>query len=140
MSELVQRIRSEVDALTRNVEFRNLLRQEETWLQQAQRTVTEVRHWRDREAYRFWPGVARRWMLALAFALLAVWSAGAGYAWVTNPWVKELPELRARLEKLDFIEQRAATLTPAEQRQLDALMKWPMSLASRDNPIRRSRQ
>ena len=42
VSELVQRIRSEVDALTRNVEFRNLLRQEETWLQQAQRTVTEV--------------------------------------------------------------------------------------------------
>ncbi len=67
-------------------ELRALLRQEETWLAQAQRTVSDVRNCRDLELRRFWPGVVRRWALALAFALTGAWAAGAGDAWWTKPY------------------------------------------------------
>jgi len=114
-------------------------RQEQTWLEQAERTVKEVQRWRDLEAYRFWPGVIYRWAFALAFALFAVWVSGAGYAWMNNDRDRELAVLRSRLEVLDFIEQRVATLTAAEQRQLDALMKWSRRPGSRDQPVPRAR-
>jgi hypothetical protein len=139
VSELVQRIRFDVNALAQNHDLQNLLRQEETWLQQAERTVREVQRWRDLEAYRFWPGVIYRWALAVAFALFAVWAAGAGYAWVNDDHERELAALRSRLEALDFIEQRAATLTPAEQRQLSGLIDWPPR-ATNEQPGRRSQR
>jgi hypothetical protein len=123
VSNLVQRITSEVDALTNNAELRSILRQEQTWLDQAERTVNEVRRWRDLGAYRFWPGVVYRWALALAFALAAVWTAGAGYARVTKPYAAEIAALRSRAEFVDLVEQRVVTMTGSERRQFDALMK-----------------
>jgi hypothetical protein len=75
----------------------------------------------------------------LAFAMFAVWAAGAGHAWVNDDRDRELAALRSRLEVLDFIERRAALLTVAEQRQLDALMKWSRRLGSSDQPAPRSR-
>jgi hypothetical protein len=123
VSNLVQRITSEVDALTNNAELRSILRQEQTWLDQAERTVNEVRRWRDLEAYRFWPGVVYRWALALAFALAAVWTAGAGYARVTRPYAAEIAALRSRAEFVDLVEQCMVTMTGSERRQFDALMK-----------------
>ncbi len=82
-----------------------------------------MRRWRDLEAYRFWPGVVYRWALALAFALAAVWTAGAGYARVTRPHAAEIAVLRSRAEFIDLVERRVATMTASERRQFDALMK-----------------
>src|SRR5438105_4549595 len=84
MSMLLAQVRKEVDAVAGNADLRALLQREETWLSQAQRTVAEVRAWREREAQRFWPGVTRRWAVALFLALASVWAAGAGYAYVAN--------------------------------------------------------
>lgn len=123
VAELVQRIRSEVNALTHDRDLRDVLRQEHTWLEQAERTVKEVQRWRDLEAYRFWPGVVYRWAFALAFALFAVWASGAGYAWVTQPYAAELASLRSRIGFADSVEQRILTMTPAERRRFDALMR-----------------
>src|SRR5437667_3108291 len=83
VAALVQRVRTEVNALTQDHRVQEVLRQEQTWLEQAERTVKEVQRWRDLEAYRFWPGVVYRWAFALAFALFAVWASSAGYAWTS---------------------------------------------------------
>jgi hypothetical protein len=73
---------------------------------------------------RFWPGVWRRWALALVFALASAAAAGAGYAWVTSPYASELATLRSRAEFDSFVEHRLVTMTAAERRQFDPLMKW----------------
>jgi hypothetical protein len=62
-----------------------VLREERDWLREAQQLLADVRHFREQERLRFWPGVWRRWLLAVAFALASAASAGAGYAWWTNP-------------------------------------------------------
>jgi len=49
---------------------------------------------------------------------------GAGYAWASRPLEGELSSLRARVEQQDFVAQRVITMTPAERREFDALMKW----------------
>jgi hypothetical protein len=71
---------------------------------------------------RFWPGVIRRWAVAVTFALTASWLAGAGYAWFAPPYTAELSELRSRIAVLDSLERRVLTMTPAERRQLDKLL------------------
>jgi hypothetical protein len=96
IAELLTRLRQEADAIAHNDDLRAVLQREETWLEQAERTVAEVREWREAEALRFWPGVARRWAVALILALVSAWAAGAGYASVTKPWEAELTALRAR--------------------------------------------
>ena len=83
VSALVQQVRREVDALAKNHDLRDLIRQELTWLEQAERTVKEVRRWRELEAYRFWPGVVYRWTFALA-SRCSPWAANAGHAWVNE--------------------------------------------------------
>ncbi len=69
-------------------------------------------------------GVARRWAVALIFALVSAWAAGAGYAFVTKPWEAELTALRARTGFAELVEHRVAKMTRTERRQFDALMKW----------------
>jgi hypothetical protein len=59
----------------------------------------------------------------LSLATLA--SFGAGYAWAARPYEVELADLRRRVEPLDFVAQRALTMTPGERRQFDILMKNP---------------
>jgi hypothetical protein len=125
VSALVQQLRREVDTLAKNHELRDLIRQEQTWLEQAERAVKEVQRWRDLEACRFWPGVVYRWIFALAFALFAVWASSAGNTWMNRDHNRELAELQSRLALLDVIEQRAATLPVREQQQLRKLLNWP---------------
>ena len=72
---------------------------------------------------RFWPGVVRRWVIALAFALASAVAAGAGYAWVTKPYATELAAVRSRVELADLVQHRIVTMTPAERRQFDTLMR-----------------
>jgi beta-glucosidase-like glycosyl hydrolase len=47
-----------------------------------------------------------------------------GYAWVTQPDAAEFGALRDRAGLSEIIAQRMATMTAAERRQFDALMKW----------------
>src|SRR5437899_1332880 len=104
VAALVLRVRVEVNALTQDHRIQEMLRQEQTWLEQAERTVNEVRRWRDLEAHRFWPGVVYRWTIALAFALCALWVSGAGYSWMQHDADSEVAVLRARVQTLDTIE------------------------------------
>jgi hypothetical protein len=76
------------------------------------------------EARRYWPGVAYRWITALAFALLSAVAVGTGYGWIAKPYVNELEALRPHAELGQLVGQRMSTMTPTERRQLDALMKW----------------
>ena len=123
-SELVRGLQSQVNALTRIDELTTLLQQEDRWLHEAQRVVTELRRLREEEMRRLRPAVVRRWALALVFALISAAAAGAGHAWVIRPYEAELAALRSRNEFAELIEHRVLTMTPSERRQFDALMKW----------------
>ena len=127
VSQLLHGLRGQADALVNNDELQAVLQRERSWLDQAQRTMEEARRWRQVEMQRFWPDVWRRWALALVFALASAAAAGAGYGWITKPYATDLAALRSRAELADLIEQRILTMTPAERRQLDALMKWKSS-------------
>jgi hypothetical protein len=71
---------------------------------------------------RFWPGVMRRWTVAVIFALASAAVGGAGYAWWTKPYAAEVA-LRSRAAFADFVEHRVLTMSPAERRQLNMLMR-----------------
>ena len=120
----LSRVRGDVDRIVHDKEFRAVLQQEQSWLAAAQRTVIEVRAWREQERLRYWPGVAWRWMVALALAIASAAAAGAAYGWVTEPYAAELATLRPRAEFAAFVEHRVMTMTAAERRQLDGLMRW----------------
>jgi hypothetical protein len=124
VAQLLEQLTRQVDAVAGNADLRAVLRDERDWLRQAQQLLVDVRHFREQERLRFWPGVWRRWVLAVVFALAAAAGAGTGYGWWTKPFVVELTELRKRSEVADVIAARIETMTPAERRRLDALMKW----------------
>ncbi len=132
---LLGHVHRQLDLLAHDEDLRAVLQQERAWLESAQRTVAEVRAWREHERLRFWPGLVRRWAIALVFALASAAVAGAGYGWVTNPHAAELATLRSRAEFADFIEHRIIVMTPAERRQLDALMRWDTP-PNRDTPTK----
>ena len=121
---LLGQLRSQADAFAGNEHLRAVLRQEESWLESARRTVAEVRHWRQEEQKRYWPGVMKRWVVALGFALAASAAAGAGYGWITSPYTTELASLRSRIHLAEFIEHRLVTMTNVERRQFETLMRW----------------
>jgi hypothetical protein len=127
VSDLLKQVQSQVDAVAGNADLRAVLRDEQNWLRQAQGLLADVRYFRKQERLRFWPGVWRRWALALVFALASAAAAGAGYAWVTKPYATELAELRNRAGLADVIAARMATMTVDERRQFDAFMKWRRS-------------
>jgi hypothetical protein len=124
VSQLLHQLHGQADALARNDELHAVLQREQSWLDQAQRTIEEARRWRQQEMQRFWPGVWRRWALALVFALASAAAAGAAYAAVTRPWAAQVTALRARMDFAEFVENRVVTMTPGERRQFDALMRW----------------
>jgi len=121
---LLEQLAKQVDAVAGNVDLRTLLRDERDWLREAQQLLVDVRRFRKQEKRHFWPGVWRRWVLALVFALSSAAAAGAGYAGWTEPHARQLAELTKRSELVDSIEARMATLTPIERRQLEKLMGW----------------
>jgi hypothetical protein len=123
IAALLAQVRRQADAVAGNADLHAVLQREQTWLSQAQRTVAEVRAWREREARQFWRSVVGRWALALAFALASAWAAGAGYAYVVTPYAEELARLRGREVLIESIEERLMTMTPAQRREFDSLMK-----------------
>jgi len=124
ISALLHQLRHQVDAVAKNEDFRTVLRDEHDWLQQAQLVASQVRAFREEDVLRFWPGVIRRWAIALVFAVASAAAAGAGYAWWTKPYAAELEALRSRVGFADLVEHRVLTMTSAERRQFDTLMKW----------------
>jgi hypothetical protein len=121
---LVARLNDQVTQLVENKDLRQLLQEERTWLESAQRVVNDTRRWREEEARRYWPALMYRWLAALVYALASAYAVGLGYARVANPFAVELEALRPRAELGLVVEHRMSTMTPAERRQLDALMKW----------------
>jgi hypothetical protein len=127
ISALLDHVRQQVNALALNDDLRAMLRQEQDWLTRAELAVSEVRSFREQDMLRFWPGLIRRWTVALLFALVSAAAAGVSYAWWTKPYAAELADLRSRVEFARFVEHRVLTMTPTERRQLDGLMKWNRS-------------
>ena len=124
VAALLEQLQAQVLSIANNHDLRELPREERTWLDAAQRTIADAERWRLEEQRRYWPGVAYRWIAALAFALLSAVAVGTGYAWIAKPYAIELDTLRTRAELGLLVEQRMNTMTPGERRQLDALMKW----------------
>lgn len=124
VSDLLRAIQGQVEAIAANPTLRGLVSDEQSLLEQTQRTLSEVRAFREEERRRFWPGVWRRWALALVLALASTAACGAGYVWAAHPYQTELATLRARVELLDLVAQRVLKMTPTERREFDALMKW----------------
>lgn len=122
LSDLLGRVDEQVNALARNDELGQLVRDEQRWLAEAQRTVSEIRLWRQEERARFWPAMWRRWFVAALFALASAWAAGAGYAWATRPYANELVQLRSRAEFIELVERRIIALAPPERRRFEALL------------------
>jgi hypothetical protein len=69
----------------------------------------------------------RRWVVAAIFALAAAAAFGAGHVWASRPYEAEIASLRFRVEALDGVAARILTMTPAERRQFDVLMKGKTS-------------
>ena len=120
---LISELQTQVRALSGMDELKALLQQEERWLRETERVVAEMRRLREEEMRRLRPAIVRRWALALVFALVSAAAAGAGYAWIARPYEAELAALRSRAEFTELVERRVLTMTPAERRQFDALMR-----------------
>jgi hypothetical protein len=123
VGDLLREVQSQVDSIAQNQSLREVLREEQRWLERAQQTIAHVRTFREEEMRRFWPGVWRRWAVAVVFALAGAAAVGGGYVWASQPYQGELASLRSRVALLDFVAQRVITMTPNERRQFDALMK-----------------
>lgn len=121
-SELLRNLREQVGAVTRDRELIDLLDRERDALRRFEEAMAEARRFREMEARRFWPGVFWRRILAFSFALLAAWSAGAGYVWASQPYVREMDSLRQRAELFDTLAERVTRMTPAQRRQLESLL------------------
>jgi hypothetical protein len=124
VAALLEQLQAQVAGIANDRDLREVLREERTLLELAQRTIAEAERWRIEEQRRYWPGVAYRWITALAFALLSAVAVGSGYAWIAKPYAAELEMLRPRAELGLIVEQRMNTMTPTEHRQLDTIMKW----------------
>jgi hypothetical protein len=123
LSEQLPKLHQQIAALALNDELKALLRDEQRWLAQAENTIAAVRRWREQEAYAYWWPLMWRWVVVCAFALVSVAIAGAGYAWVSQPYAAENATLRSRAEFADRIERRLLTMTPADRQQFERLMR-----------------
>jgi len=123
IATLLGQVRQQVNGLALNQDLRAVLKQEESWLVRAQVAVSEVRSFREQDMLRFWPGVVRRWIVALVFALGSAAAAGAAYAWVTRLHSAERAALRSQVEFAEYVQHRMVAMTPAERRQFDTLMR-----------------
>jgi hypothetical protein len=129
VSNLLERLRVQVDGLALHKDLKDTLRDEQMWLARAQHTMQEVRRWREIESRRVWSPVLWRWWLALTFSLISTWLAGAGYAWMTEPHAAELERLRRQVSFSDFVERRLEHMTPADLREFERLMGFDQEVA-----------
>jgi hypothetical protein len=123
VAELLRSLKEQAAALARDEDLRELLQEEQTWLMRAEDVIRTGRHARECELQRFWPGVWRRWVMAVGFAFAMAVAAGAGYAWANRPNEVELLRLRSAADVGDAVARRVLEMTPTERRQFDALIK-----------------
>jgi hypothetical protein len=123
VADLLRAIRSEANAIAQDERLRTLLQEEQTWLLRTQDLIRQVQYFRELETSRFWPAMWRRWVVAAVFALAAAAAFGAGHVWASRPYEAELANLRFRAEVMDAVGARILTMTPAERRQFDVLMR-----------------
>jgi hypothetical protein len=124
-------VRSELTAIANHDGLRTLLVDEQRWLQRTEDAVREVRAWRADEGRHPWWQFAGRWVVAMAFALLASSAAGAGYVWAARPYAEEIDYLRSRESFASALETRMLRMTPAERAQLETLLKLAPPKAGR---------
>lgn len=124
---LLRELREQTAALEHTAELKQLLEREERWLSEARRTLVEIQRWRENDMHRFWRGVVVRWLVAAVFATGAAAAAGGAYAAIARPYEHELEELRGQVAFGRFVEQRALSMSVAERREFDVLMRWPRS-------------
>jgi hypothetical protein len=122
VAALLEDLTTQVDAVAGNENLRAVLQDERDWLRQAQDLVSDVRNFREQERFLFWPGVWRRWVLAVVFALASAAAGGTGYAAWTDFHSGEIVALRRRAELANAIVLRMEAMTPAERRQFERLM------------------
>ncbi|MGH9410706.1 MAG: hypothetical protein ACRD1V_14780 [Vicinamibacterales bacterium] len=123
VSNLLRALNDEAAKLAQDPALRALLQEEQAWLGRADALVRGVRSFREWEVHVLRRAAWRRWVAAVVFSLAAAVASGAGYMWAAKPYESELASLRRRVELLDFVERRMLTMTAAERRQFDALMK-----------------
>ena len=133
ISALLHQLRHQFHALAIDDELRAVLRQEPSWLERAEVVLSQLRSFREQDASRFWPGVVRRWLVALVLALGSAAVAGASYGWTTKPYAAEVDALRARMEFVEFVEHRVVMMTPAERRQFRDTHEMEVAAAVRDS-------
>lgn len=118
---LLEAARRQIDGLALNREVKEMLRDEQMWLDRAERAIAEVRRWRESEQGRFGWSIVWRWTVAVALALAAVSFTSAAQTWMAAR--TENRELRERAEFGDVVSRRLQTMTPAERRQFERLMQ-----------------
>lgn len=129
VAELLRVMRRDAEAIGQHESLRIILRQEQDLVERTEDLVTRVRHAREVELQRFWPGVWRRWAAAVMLVVIAALAAGAGYGWAGRPSGRELERLRASAEFGDAVVRRLGELTTQQRRQFDALMQQPTAPA-----------
>lgn len=130
VAALLGSLDAQARALANNEALRTLLQEEQAWLRSAESLISTMRQQREWEVHRLWPAVWRRWAAAVALAALTAFAGGVGYVWAIHPFERELEDLRTRVALMDSIAERVVTMTPAERRQFDTLMKW-------NNPLKK---
>jgi hypothetical protein len=123
VADLLRSLREQTTALAQDQQLRTFLQEEQTWLLRAESVIRTGASARERELQRFWPGVWRRWAVAMAFALATALAVGAGYVWASHPQQAELDRLRPNAELGDAVARRLLRMAPSERRQFDALMR-----------------
>jgi hypothetical protein len=59
----------------------------------------------------------------MVIAITIAFAAGAGHVWAGASYRSEIATLQARVDALDFVARRFLTVSPAERKQFDALLK-----------------
>jgi hypothetical protein len=77
VSRLLEQLRRQADAIARDADLRAALRDEQDRLREARQFVADVRYLREQDRLRYWPGVWRRWVVAVLFALASAAAFGA---------------------------------------------------------------
>ena len=113
---MLNQLRHQINGLTLNDELRVVLRQEQRWLERAEVVLSQHRLFREQDALRFWPGVVRRWLVALVLALSGPPPPAPPTGGQRSRTLWRLQMLRTRMEFVEFVERRVVTMTPGERR------------------------
>ena len=85
VARLLERLHAQAGAIARDADLRAALRNERDRLSEARQFLAEVRYLREQERLRYWPGLWRRWAVALLFALASVAAFGAAFGRFSAP-------------------------------------------------------